>query len=535
MIDKKKILSIITDRKCLIIATAVLVAIGLGIVGIVIFQNAREISSANELATLTGAQYNLIRLEIFRLCIAMFLIAAAGAVGIMLVLKIKLEYIYIVAALCLGTTYMVSITPFSVPDEPHHYQASYMISGHILFDKDPFMVDSRHFIYCATYGHQNVPDDYLRLMDEGIYILRGEAELMSLYEPNNTHYPIYYFPQALGISIARIIGLSFFGLFYMGRFFNLAFYLLCVTFSLKRLKAFRLPIFLIGLMPMTMHQAASFSYDNFINAISILFIAYAISCIYERESFQWRDYFVLMVTSVLLAPTKMVYLPIALLVFIVAWRWKDTVKKKAWILAASIFAASAIAAAAAFMIIFYAGMSDLAGDQLNWEGRPNYTMSFVFANPIETLKIFIRTLQHFYESYFYGLFGQYLSGLTMDLPRWYMNIIILLIFAGLLYGKKDEWQPSKLERLIYFTICGMVVFLSLMAMFLTWTSQGLPVVYGVAGRYFIPILPLALLMLRFKKILIPYKAFRNSVICAFLVMQGAVILYILDFTIGQYG
>jgi len=244
----------------------------------------------------------------------------------------------------------------------------------------------------------------------------------------------------------------------------------------------------------------------------------------------------LLVTGVLLAPTKFVYVPIVLLVFIVAWRGKDTIKTRAWILAGSIFAASALAVSVAIAIIFYAdGMADLAGDQLNWEGKPNYNIAFVLANPMETMIIFLRTLQHFYELYFYGLFGQYLSGTTLDLPRWYMNIIILLIFAGLLYGKRDEWQPSILERIIFFTICGMVVFLNLMAMLLVWTSQGLLVVYGVAGRYFIPILPLALLILRVKKILVPYKAYRNAVICAFLVMQGAVIMHILNFTIARHG
>jgi len=369
-------------------------------------------------------------------------------------------------------------------------------------------------------------------MDEGVYILRGEAEQVMIFEPNDTQYPIFFIPHALGISIARIIGLSFFGLFYMGSFFNLAFYILCVTFSLKRLKAYRLPLFLIGLMPMTLHQAASFSYDSFPNAISMLFIAYAISCIYERDSFRWRDYIMLLVTGMLLAPAKYVYIPIILIIFIVAWRWKDTInKKKAWLLAASVFAASV----AFTFFLFGPGAADLAGDQLNWEGKPNYNLSFVLANPMETVVIFLRTLQHFYELYFYGLFGQYLSGTTLDLPRWYMNIIILLIFAGLLYGKRDEWQPSILERIIFFTICGMVVFLNLMAMLLVWTSQGLLVVYGVAGRYFIPILPLALLILRVKKILVPHKAYRNAVICAYLVMQGAVIMYILDFTIARHG
>jgi uncharacterized membrane protein len=449
----------------------------------------------------------------------------------MLVLKIKLEYIYLVAAFCLGTAYMFSITPFSVPDGHHHYQSAYIISGYMLFDEDPYMVDSRYFDYSRTSGHNNVPEAYLRLMDEGIYILRGEAELIRIFEPYNTQYPVFYFPQALGILIARVIGLSFFGLFYLGRFFNLAFYVLCVTFSIKRLKAFRLPIFLIGLMPMVLHQAASYSYDNFPNAISMLFIAYAISCIYERDSFRWRDYAMLLITGMLLAPAKVVYVPVLFLVFIVAWKWKDTIKKKAWLLAASIFAASV-----AFALLFFgASTADLAGDQLNWEGLPNYNLAFILENPIETLVIYLRTLYHYYDHYIYGLFGQYLSGITLELPLWYIYITIVLIFAGLIYGKRDEWHPSIPERSIYFVICGIVVFLNLTVLFLGWTSQGHLVVLGVAGRYFIPILPLALLILRIKKILIPYEVYRNAVICAFLVMQSAVVMHILNYTTGRYG
>lgn len=215
----------------------------------------------------------------------------------------------------------------------------------------------------------------------------------------------------------------------------------------------------------------------------------------------------------------------------VAWRWRSTINKKAWILAASIFAASA-----AFALLFFGtSTADLAGDQLNWEGKQNYNLAFILANPIQTLKIYLRTLYHYYEYYFYSMFGEHLSGKTLDLPRWFMNITILIIFAGLFYGKRDEWQPSILERLIFFTICGIVVFLNLTVLFLGWTSVGNAVVIGVTGRYFIPILPLALLMLRFKKVLIPYKAFRNVVICAFLVMQGAAIMYILNITIGRYG
>jgi len=284
-------------------------------------------------------------------------------------------------------------------------------------------------------------------------------------------------------------------------------------------------------MPMTLHQAASYSYDNFPNAVSILFIAYAISCIYERDSFRWRDYIVLLVTGMLLAPAKVVYVPIIFLVFMVAWKWKDTINKKAWILAASIFAASV-----AFALLFFgASTADLAGDQLNWEGQPNYNLAFVLANPLQTLTIFLRTLYLLGPSYFLGMFGELLSGITLHIPRWYIGIIIVLIFASVLHGKRDEWQLTIKERIILFVICSAVVFLNLFVLLLGWTSVIHDVVIGVAGRYFIPILPLALLILRFNKILISREAFRNVLICAFLVMQSAVVMYILNYTIGLYG
>jgi uncharacterized membrane protein len=238
----------------------------------------------------------------------------------------------------------------------------------------------------------------------------------------------------------------------------------------------------------------------------------------------------LLITGMLLAPAKVVYVPVLLLVFMVAWKWRNTIKKKAWLLAASIFAASVVFA----LLFFGASTADLAGDQLNWEGKPNYNLAFVLANPLQTLTIFIRTLYLLGPHYFFGMFGETLSGVTLHIPRWYIGIIIILIFTSVLHGKRDEWQFTLKERLILFAICGAVVFLNLFVLFLGWTSVGEDAVVGVAGRYFIPILPLALMILRFNKILISREAFRNAVICAFLAMQGAVIIYILNFTIGLY-
>jgi uncharacterized membrane protein len=533
MITKNRVLDFIANRRYIVTAIAALTAIGFIIIGILLLHNSRQILSTNTAAQLTDHQINQIRLEIFKLCVVMLLIAGAGAVSIMLCLKAKLEYIYLVAALSLGMAYMFVMTPLAVPDEGHHYQSAHELSGYLLFDGNPRMADRRYFDYSSFSHFHNVPSAYIRFMDEGIYILRGEAEVIDIPLSYRNDFPLWNIPQALGVTIARIIGLSFFGAFYLGRLFNLVFYTLCMTFSIKHLKAFKLPVFLIGLMPMNLHQAASFSYDAFIHGAAIVFFAYAVSGIYERDSFRWREFSLLLVFGALLAPAKVVYFPVIFMVFIVAWRWKETAGNKAWILAAAIFSA----AAASTLLFTMAHIArDFVGENINtWTGEHNYTLSFVLGNPVETMGIFMRTLINNSAFYMNTMFGGVLAGLTISMPKWITITTVILIIISIIYGKKDEWQPSGKERFYYFMICASVIFLVLLTSFIGWTTHGLTEVAGIQGRYFIPVLPLALLVLRFKKVLISHEAFRNAVIGVFLVMQGAAILYILNLTIGLYG
>ena len=526
--------SYITCKRAVVITIAVIAFVAVIITGIEIIRTAQEFIPGTGLSQLDESFNNTLRLNIFKHSIVVFIIMAIGAAFIMLALKIKLEYIYLAVALCLGIAYMLSITPLSGPDEEHHYVASHIIAGHMLFEEDPFNFDSRYLDYRMLAIHHNVPQAYLRLMDDGIYFFRGEAEYIyseNFAETYTLGYPLWYLPQALGLSIARLIGLSFFGAFYLARFFNLLLYVLAVTFSIKRLTAFKLPLFLIGLMPMSLHQAASFSNDPFINAISMLFIAFAIKCIYERDKFHWRDYIGLLVAGVLLAPAKAIYLPIVFIILIVAWKWKEIINAKAWILASSI----AVLSMGATFLLYGTATVEMAGEQAtNWEGGYNFTMAFVLENPIETFMIFLRTPYHFREWYFYSLLGQFLSGVSLVVPRPYILITFFMLLLAVLYGKRDEWQPKIAHRAIYFVVCSAVVVLCLAAMFFGWTSDWHNVILGVQGRYFIPLMPLALLMLRFKKLLIPYEFFRNGVIVVFLLTQGAIITYVLSYTIGLY-
>jgi len=363
-------------------------------------------------------------------------------------------------------------------------------------------------------------------MDEGIYIFRGEAEMIDVPQTFSLYYPIEHLPQSLGVTIARLIGLSFFGAFYLGRLFNLVFYVLCVAFAIKLVGAFKLPLFIIGILPMSLQQAASLSSDAFLNGMSLLFIAYTISCIYERDIVRWRDYIALIVIGVLVAPAKAVYFPLVFLVLLISKRWKEVYGRKAWLITASI-ALVAVASALIFYGTRTADIAGVSGPVANWEGGYNYTISFALAYPIETIVIFLRTFYHWHRILILEVFGMHLSGMSIFVPLRYIYMLMLICVASAFFGKRDEWHATIKERIVYFVISGIVVVLVFASMFFGWTSDWHDVILGLQGRYFIPLLPLALLIIRTKKLLIPFNAFRNSLIIATVLVQCMIVLEVL--------
>jgi len=522
-IKQNKLLKTITNRKYISIFIASLVLIAIIITIVSLINTSGEFSSTGD---------ESVRLDVFKLYFVLLMIIGVGLVCILICMKKKLEYIYLTAAAFLGITYMFSITPLSVPDEYHHYPTTYVISSYMMFKDDPYTADGNHFDYRELAGHYNVPSAYLRLMDEGPMYKNEDAGTHEIQmRDTDTYafdYPLIYLPQAIGVIFARLLGMGFFGVYYIGALFNLAFYIFCVTFSIKILNTFKLPFFMLGLLPMTLQQASSFSPDGFVNGVSILLIAYAISCIYENSSFRWRDCIVLLVLSLLLTPAKVAYFPIVFLIVLVAVKWREEIKAKAWIIAGGIIALSVSA------LVFLMGttaMEIATEPTLNWEGGYNYTLSFILENPLETIKIFLRSAYHMREWYIYSTFGISLSGLTLDLPQWHIYIMIFLLLAGIIYGKKDEWQPVWWHRLVYLSIFAAVILLNMTAMFLGWTSDWHPVIIGIQGRYFIPAMPLLLLLLKNRFTQISKQLFHDCAVTGFVAIQCVSVMFVLNYTI----
>lgn len=482
------------------------------------------------------------------------LYAAAILLFVILLIKIPLEKGFAIAALMVGLLYMLVITPLSPPDEAHHYQSTYQLSNYLLLQwKNARLGYSAHFNYSAIVQHSNVASGYRRIVEE-IGERTDRGELRTIPSTRDLSYFVQYLPQAIGVALARLLNLNFIWIFLLGHTFNLLFYSLCLYLAIKRTPRFKLLFGLIGIMPMALHQATSFSCDGFINGMSLVLTASLLKAIYEEDLLPNSDFCWILVSGMLLAPAKLVYTPIILLAFLIPKQrfngTKDQLKKVCGLF---ILCAVVIVAFRMHSLVYLLGPrsasfssssesnSELSSSEsnlelpdygLNWEGQHNYTLSFILRHPRFTARIFWDTFVLSAVDWLRCAIGSNLSGLTLVIP-----LSIVWQFCGLIVLSSFKHENSQFiisgkHRAAFLSVAGIIIILIMLSMFLSWTSDTRQIILGVQGRYFIPALPLLCISCNNQTIVL-----RRSVdkfcICAAILLNIRVIYYVLRVTCGR--
>lgn len=453
---------------------------------------------------------------------------AAVLLFVIILFSISVERRFAIAALAIGFMYLLVITPLSPPDEPHHYQSSYQLSNYLLLQwKNAEQGNSAHFDYSNLVGHQNVESGYRRIMED-IGLKDRDGEQIEIPSPRDLSYFVEYLPQAVGISAARLLKLNFIWIFILGRVFNLLFYSLCLYVAVKRAPRFKVLLGLTGIFPMALHQAASFSYDGFINGMSLVLISSLLKAIYEEGPLSSRDYRWILISGMLLAPAKIVYAPILLLAFLIPKQrfsgTREQIRKTV-----GLFVVCSVSIAV-FQIQNIVGMSGLdTASELNWEGQYNYTVSYILGHPLSTVKIFWNSFAINAEDWFVRSIGASLSGLTLSISKQ-----IIWGFCGLTILSAFEYENSQFVlsgkcRAVFLISVGIVTALIMLSMFLGWTSNTRQIIQGVQGRYFIPILPLLFMSCSTQAVVLR-KPVEKFCICSAILLHTGVIYQILAAT-----
>lgn len=457
---------------------------------------------------------------------------------IALLINPKYEVLFTIVTLVFGLIFIVSITPMSAPDEQLHYENCLQLSNYWMGNKEKHVFVEEEYTRDAYFGgHYNTCMAYIRLMDE----FNEPLELSGELKECNTDvawvgYTVYYFPQVLGITIGRLLDLNMLKLFYLGRFVNLLFYVICIYIAVKNTPIHKLLFGIIATLPIFMQQISSYSYDSFVLGLCFVEVAFLLKWMFNEEIIKIKDFIIVFLTCLGLAPAKIVYGFFSMLfVFVPVSRFGSKRNK--------IIAMLLLCAVPIYMILYnvyiriedpiknifavYAESKNIVLKDLAPNGVKLWNTTYVVEHPIESIMIVLRTIRYCIKKWFYDAIGLTLSGQTLVIPTVFVYILIANIVLSS-FRKEINTLPVLL-RLAIIAVCIIIGLLTLVGMLTGWTPRGAELIEGVQGRYFCPVLPYFFTIFSNKKFGLSIK-FDKYILFSQILVFYEILMYILSYT-----
>lgn len=422
------------------------------------------------------------------------------------------------AAVCIfvcGALFCFANPPLQAPDETDHYLRSYAISlGRLDFDADRGYPEDVDRLLAAFPGawvnaHTSVgwgensqgaealydssgyalkqwgeDGEVLSVADSFAQYLSGEPAKEKVTEPISLMI-LPFVPQALGMVLARLVGLGALGCLYAGRLANLACYTLLCWLALRGCRRYQ-PVFLgVMLLPLSLYMAASLSYDA-----TLLGFYYLVASYYCRDEIRDRDVYAFFAAFVLMNVAKpyinLLWIVLPLILPRRAWktRWEK------WQVALAGLAGAVVVTRFIewYGVAFRHNYGTIERMIEGVEQLPQ--LAFILSNPLRYIAVLFGTL---YENEFFigqlGVFG------SLDLPIPLLNILcpaVLLFCAALSVHEKSSLRPLPAAGL---GALGVVYIAGAMtAMYITYTPVGMVRVIGLQARYFLPVFLMLLVL-----------------------------------------
>jgi uncharacterized membrane protein len=427
--------------------------------------------------------------------------------------------VFVAIALFFGLLFVYSTPPLWGADETTHFGRMYQVSqGHIFSE---FYGTNRHgggyggkvpqnANDLIHYVNKDLTDDSKRIAQSDFGGVRVDdtyaynrytkqkigAPTTDYVFSNSTQYsPISYLPSAFGFKVAAVLRLNLGEAISSARLFNLLFYVACIAGALYILRASKLKwiIFTVALLPMTLFQASIITADTATNAVALLLIAVVAKAFVSTKRLTTGELIVLASTVATLPILKPTYLP---LIFIILFIKSDRLPQRA-----RTFKAISIIAGILLFGVWTLCTSDmidtvrlvLPGPEWNLI-HPELQKTYMLHHPLAFVAAFIRTFVAYDNAYLNQLFG--LLGFNyVQIPAFSMVASAAsLVLAYLVADNQKRYQVSKRDLLLSWgLILGSILFI-FATFYITMSVVKSPLINGVQGRYFIPLLAPAMVL-----------------------------------------
>ena len=427
---------------------------------------------------------------------------------ILIGMRWKLNQAFWPLAISLGIVYIFTFPMNSIPDEPAHIDTAYKYSNILMgvssTGEEGTIYKRKCDALMMNMMANNLEYNHYYQMRHHFFDQQTDLDLSliksSYLDAGHIVSQIVYIPAALGISIGRLCHLSPLMVITLGRFFNLLIYIFFSSLALWIIPFGKNVFALIMLLPISMQQAGSTSYDAMINSLIFVFLALCFSMIHEGGSIIKKIIAFLLVLFISISKGG-VYLPLCLLLLIPSSDCRSAKgakgscpNRKVMVVRrfALVCGLSALVAVV-FLIKFRPLFMPVLEGAFSADYGNTYPLSELLRRPQEWVYLYWNTFMIKGGGYLKGVIGGYLAWYELEIN---LIFIVAFIFGLVLLAneEEDKFQGSRLYRLFITGIVVSSIALVWAGMLLMFTPAESTYVVGVQGRYFLVLLPLILFL-----------------------------------------
>lgn len=405
----------------------------------------------------------------------------------------KVENIFLMVAPLVCIFFLITMPTFKNHDEYYHWLKAYEVSQGTLMtpQEDGVQGSMMPEGVSKVFPSEWTQIDYSK-MKELLGVKLNEDNKGILNPETAAVYSfVQYIPQATGIALARLVTDNVYLITYGGRIVNMIFALLVLYFAIKLMPFGKKLLLIPAMIPIAIEGFTSLSPDSMTISVAFFYIAYILHLAFgKKEQLGIKEKGILLISSIVIALCKIVYIPLVGLILIIPKEKFKNAGNKNKILNFCVIAGIAVMINLIWLAISSRYLSTFR------EGDSKIQVLLALQNPLLYIQNVLYTLNLNGSNYLLSLFGADLGWgelikLHSIVPYALLGIYLFTaITDNELKGKFKKYQIAWIS-LIVLAIVGLI-FTSL---YVQWTTVGQTSIAGIQGRYFLPILPLVMLLL----------------------------------------
>lgn len=488
-----------------------------------------------------------------------FLLLLVGMVFLIYFLawkKLRVEQYFLLLAIPMGMVLLCFLSVNSINDGEAHFARAYHYANVLLGvsgeDTDSVITmrkDDLDTLYISECQNARNAQNMWHIYENWKWMVEDRTliEGVEWRSAGNTNIFVYL-PSVIAITLSRLLGIGTYPMIYLAKIFSFVVYLIGIYLSIRIIPVGKLSMLFLAALPMSLQQATGITYDNI--TMIVLFLLTSLMIKAFLKGMPHQQWIMLALLCIFSGCCKGgIYTPLlTFLIFIPKERFSGLKKKILYILCVGVLTIFVTLVNYGETIGSYVRYNkvdtvheekgyrkdDILGDKELKAPKPSaFGVGYIFREPKTFIKLLVNTIICQVDYYIEGILGSRVAWAVEKLPVW-----CYILFGSVLLLSKNriKEEPLKIEKRLRMgmLLSATMVILAFFILFMMETPVTYTYIWGIQGRYFIPIMTFILLAIRNNGILQESRAERMLYITFYIGFMLFLIGYFELFMIQTY-